>query len=158
RVDHHRQRDRRLIGVARVDPLDLRDRHPDWQSDLIGGDSGTVGGAPGLDQIVDQLLEFGGADLLGFDVAGGAPKRWVADHDYLTGAHRIDCTRLRARAWGGAGHVLRRRRARARTRWVADPDYLTGAHRIDGTRLRARAWGGAGHVLRRRRPPARSPH
>ena len=87
RVDHHRERDRRLVRVARVVRLDLDDRDPQRLADLVRREAGAVGGALGLDQVVDQRLHLGRAQARPGDLAGALAQHRIAHGDDLANAH-----------------------------------------------------------------------
>ncbi len=66
-IDDDRQRDRRLVRVARVvGHLDRGD--PDQLTNLGSSDAGTVGIMHRVDQVVDQLLSLRGGELVGRDL------------------------------------------------------------------------------------------
>src|SRR5215218_9372377 len=58
RVDHHGERDRGLVRVARVSPRHLHHRDPQGLGHLVRGEPGSVRGALRLDQVVDQALHL----------------------------------------------------------------------------------------------------
>src|SRR4029077_11908041 len=86
-IDHHRKWDGRLVRIAGIPFLHLHDRHPHRLTALIGCDPGTVGGALGVDQVVDQLLDRRRADLLGTELPGTLAQHGIADLNDLPNAH-----------------------------------------------------------------------
>ena len=88
RVDEDRERDVRLVRVARVvADLDRADR--DRLVDLDRGEAGAVGVVHGLDEIVDELLRRRGCELFARELAGDLAKDRVPDLGDLADGHSV---------------------------------------------------------------------
>ena len=72
RVDEHRQRDRRLVRVARVVCSTSAIAIRSACADLRRGEPGAVRGALGLDHVVDQRLDLGRGELVAASPRGRA--------------------------------------------------------------------------------------
>ncbi len=110
RVDDDRQRDRRLVRVARVVvDLDRRDAHR--HADLRGGDPGAVGGVHRVDQVVDQRLHLLTGELVGRHLPRPLAEQRVPDGEDLADGHVS-----RAPASGSAHPARRPPRSPGRSR------------------------------------------
>ena len=87
RVDDDRERDRRLVRVARV-VVDLDHGYARQLADLVGGQPGAARGAHGRDQVVDELLELRGGQLVRRDLAGAFAQNGVPDGGDRPNAHQ----------------------------------------------------------------------
>ncbi|MCY1374547.1 hypothetical protein D9M69_618960 [compost metagenome] len=62
RVDQHRARHGRRVGVARVGHAAAEDHHLQVHADLRRGQARAVGGGHGVEQIGHQLVQLGGVE------------------------------------------------------------------------------------------------
>ena len=86
-IDQDRERNRRFVGIPRVARPDLHREQPVRDSDLIGGNSGAIGRAHRVDQVVDPTLNLGCPNRVQLHFARPRGQRGMPDFENFTYCH-----------------------------------------------------------------------